>query len=78
MRRVWSLIVLTVLASLLCWAAALVGVRALAQSPAPPGAGAPPASAPAEPAPPSSSTTPEPPADERGSADNSVSFPVDI
>jgi len=54
-RRTWHLIIFTALISLLCWAATLIGVQALAQSPAD-----------------------SAPADERGSADNSVSFPVDI
>lgn len=59
MRRTWNLIIVTTLASLACWGAAVVSLRALAQSP-----------------PPASET--EQPPEERGSADNSVSFPVDI
>lgn len=59
MRRTWNLIIVTTLAALACWGAALVSLRALAQN-------APPAS--------ESQLPPE----ERGSADNSVSFPVDI
>lgn len=73
MRRTWSLIVITTLASLACWGAALASLRALAQSP-PPEEAAQTGTAPVSPSP----APQEPPPEERGSADNSVSFPVDI
>lgn len=59
MQRTWNLIIVTTIAALVCWGAAFLSLRALAQN-----------------VPPASQA--ELPAEERGSADNSVSFPVDI
>jgi hypothetical protein len=81
MRDTWRLIAATALAALLCWGAALVSLRAVAQQGPPPAQGAPaggtdPAEAPL-PAEPSFGAEGEGES-LRDSADNNVSFPVDI